>query len=151
MIKPTGTTGTAAPTKLVALVVDDDEDLVYTMSHLVARKGFQVHNALNGAKALAKLPAITPQVVFLDIGLPDQSGYDVCKQLRQSPAGAEAYIVAVTGRDEPGDLLREANSGFDQHVTKPMTPAALNQILETVRIRQAVPRKGTGEEGRGMV
>ncbi len=135
MISPTHTPLSAAPS-LEALVVDDDEDLVHLMSRLVTREGFRVHKALNGAKALAQLPGITPQVVFLDIGLPDQSGYDLCKQLRLSPTTAGSYIEAVTGRDEPGDLVREANSGFDRHVSKPMTPAVLHNIRETVRLGQ---------------
>lgn len=128
---------TAMP--LTALVVDDNQDLANTMCLLLQRKGLQAHKAYTGRDALALLARMRPNVVFLDIGLPDQSGYDVCKQLRQTAGGAQAYVVAVTGHDDPDDVMKAANSGFDRHVAKPMSLATLQEILHAVRIRSAFP------------
>ncbi|MEZ4791696.1 MAG: response regulator [Flavobacteriales bacterium] len=119
---------------LTALVVDDDADILQLMAGLLERRGYSVRVARTGSQAMAMV-GFTPLVVFLDIGLPDLNGYDVCKHLRSSPECANAYIVAVTGRDEPNDLLREANAGFDRHVSKPMATAELDAIFEILRVR----------------
>jgi DNA-binding response OmpR family regulator len=78
-------------------------------------------------------------VIFLDIGLPDLSGYDVCMEMRARDWGGHAFIVAVTGRDEPEDMIRSAHTGFDRHVGKPMDFGTLQRILHTVSMRNAFP------------
>ena len=79
-----------------------------------------------------------PDVVFLDIGMPGMSGFDVARQLRSGPRGAELTLVAVTGWGQPEDRRRTAEAGFDHHLVKPPEIDAICRILGA-RTRQAVP------------
>lgn len=122
---------------LRALVVDDREDVAMGLALLLKQMGYTVQVANQAHEALEKGALFHPDVVFLDIGLPDLSGYEVCMEMRQSPWGAKAFIVAVTGRNEASDMLRAANTGFDRHVGKPMGFNTLREILRTVESRAA--------------
>jgi CheY-like chemotaxis protein len=73
-----------------------------------------------------------PDVVFLDIGMPGISGYDVARQLRASPLGATLTLVAVTGWGQPEDRRRTAEAGFDHHLVKPPEIEAICRILGTL-------------------
>lgn len=124
---------------LRALVVDDRDDVAMSLAMLLKHLGHTVEVAFNAHEALQKVQDFTPDVIFLDIGLPDLSGHDVCKEIRDSELGLKPYIVAVTGRDEAEDLLRAAHTGFDRHVGKPMPIDTLKEILHTVQMRALFP------------
>jgi len=128
-----------APTPLTlrALVVDDREDVADTLAMLLQRSGYTVQVAYTGKEALEKGGLLRPDVVFLDIGLPDRSGHDVCKDMRNSDWGATAFIVALTGHNEPSDMIRSAHNGFDRHVGKPMEFETMQEILRTAKSRAA--------------
>ena len=128
---------TTAPQPLRALVVDDRDDVAMGLALLLKKLGYAVQVANQAHEALEKGEIFRPDVVFLDIGLPDLSGYEVCMEMRRSPWGAKAFIVAVTGRNEASDMLRAANTGFDRHVGKPMGFDTLREILRTVETRAA--------------
>ncbi|MBK9419633.1 MAG: response regulator [Flavobacteriales bacterium] len=120
---------------LRALVVDDREDVAMSLALLLKHMGYTVQVAFQAKEALMKGTELQPDVVFLDIGLPDLSGYEVCKEIRATDWGLNSFIVAVTGRNGSEDLLRAANCGFDRHVVKPMDGATLKEILQTVKTR----------------
>jgi len=122
----------ATPPRLRALVVDDREDVAMGLALLLKHMGYTVQIASHSEEALDKGERLHPDVVFLDIGLPGSSGYDVCLEMRRRTWGAKAFIVAVTGHNDPADVLRAANTGFDRHVAKPMGITTLNEILRTV-------------------
>jgi len=129
--------GGAALPRICALVVDDRDDVAMGLALLLRQLGHKVHVAGDAGDALRKGDLFEPDVVFLDIGLPDRSGYEVCSQMRGSAWGAKAFIVAVTGRNEPSDLLRAAQTGFDRHEGKPMGFNTLREIMRTVENRTA--------------
>ncbi len=119
-----------------ALVVDDQVDITTSLALLLEHLGYTVEVAHKADEAMLLGAQFRPDVVFLDIGLPDSSGYDVCKDIRLSVWGENTYIVAVTGRDEPEDLIRAANTGFDRHVAKPMDLITLKEILRLVETKR---------------
>jgi len=114
------------------LVVDNSADVAVTLALLVKQLGHMVQVAHSGQQALAKAAAFRPDVIFLDIGLPDISGYEVCKEIRGYDRGKNSIIVALTGRKEPEDVIRSEKAGFDRHVGKPMFLATLQEILGSV-------------------
>ncbi|HMC96447.1 MAG TPA: response regulator [Flavobacteriales bacterium] len=118
--------------QLRALVVDDRNDVAMGLALLLKQLGYPVKVANQARDALEFGERFRPDVVFLDIGLPDLSGYDVCLEMRRRDWGAKAFIVAVTGRDDAADVMRAANTGFDRHVAKPMSFGTLREILRTV-------------------
>ncbi len=122
---------------LRALVVEDREDVAMSLAMLLERLGYSVQVAPTAKEALEHGAHFKPEVIFLDIGLPDQSGYDVCKDMRRSEWASKAFIVALTGRNEPSDMIRSANTGFDRHVAKPMGFDTLQEILLIVNDRAA--------------
>ena len=119
------------------LVVDDRTDVARSLAMVLERMRYRVEVAHNAKDALEKGGDLRPDIIFLDIGLPDISGYDVCKEMRQSEWGLTSFIVAVTGRDSPADVIRSAQTGFDRHVAKPMDFATLKEILHVVKTRAA--------------
>jgi PAS domain S-box-containing protein len=105
---------------LRVLVVDDNVDAAETLAALLEFSGHQVKVAHSGAAALSSAAAHLPQVVFLDIGLPDISGHEAARALRRMEGMAGARIIALTGWGTPSDKERSSAAGFDQHLTKPV-------------------------------
>ncbi len=116
-----------------ALVVEDNADAALSLDLLLRSWGCVVQVVHFGLDAMAEGDRSMPNVGFLDIGLPDTSGHDVCMEMRGRQWGAKAFIVALTGRDEPNDVIRTALTGFDRHVSKPMEPSMLLEILKLAK------------------
>ena len=118
--------------ELSILVVDDNTDAARSLAMLLALSGYETEVRHDGRSALEAVEALTPDVVLLDLGLPDIDGYEVCRTLRRTEAPTRLTsltLVAVSGRgdDEARRLSREA--GFDAHLLKPINRTELLQVL----------------------
>jgi two-component system CheB/CheR fusion protein len=113
------------------LVVDDNVDAVNSMVMLLRVQGHAVESAFDGRSALMAAEAFEPEVVLLDIGLPDMTGYDVARELRSRPRLREAALIAVTGYGQPADRRRSREAGIDHHLTKPVDPSWIGPAIET--------------------
>jgi CheY-like chemotaxis protein len=111
------------------LVVDDNKDAAASLSMLLQIDGCNVAVAENGADALSAYDRFRPEVVLLDIGLPDIDGYEVARQLRTRTAGAGTLIIALTGWGQAQDKQRALQAGFDEHLTKPVEPEVLRMLM----------------------
>ncbi|NUO73493.1 MAG: response regulator, partial [Frateuria sp.] len=111
------------------LVVDDNVDAAETLALVLQLDGHSVHVAHGGQQALAMADSLRPDVVFLDIGLPDISGYEVATGLRAMPGLRGTKLVALTGWGAAGDKQQAREAGFDLHLTKPVSPDALSQAM----------------------
>ena len=89
-----------------------------------------------GAKRWRALPGFDPEALLLDIGLPGMDGYELARAVRQLPQADSFLLVAVTGYGDAEARLRSAQAGYDQHLTKPVDPDTLEQILAGHRSRQ---------------
>jgi len=87
-----------------------------------------MHTALSGAEALTKAAEIKPQVILLDIGLPDMSGYEVAKKLRAGTTGP-LRLIALTGYGQDDDIAKSTEAGFDAHLTKPVSLVNIEAML----------------------
>jgi two-component system CheB/CheR fusion protein len=96
---------------------------------LLALAGFEVAGAASGLEALEKAPAFGPNAVLLDVGLPDLSGYEVARRLRQNPKFASTLLIALTGYDTPEARALSAAAGFDHHLSKPVDFDELATLL----------------------
>jgi CheY-like chemotaxis protein len=114
--------------KIRVLVVDDDRDSAEMLQTLLGLLGHDVQLAHDGQSALASVAAYDPQVVFLDITLPDMNGYDVARKIRAHQS-RPIRLIALTGwaRDDVAQQAREA--GFDHCITKPADPDALQKFV----------------------
>jgi len=120
--------------RLRVLVIDDYPDSAASTAMLMSLLGHDCRSACTGSEGLAVAEQFHPEVILLDIGLPDLSGYEVVKQLRARNAKRPAYIVAVTGRGQPEDRARALAAGFDQHVLKPADTTTIKAILRRAEI-----------------
>jgi CheY-like chemotaxis protein len=123
------------------LVVDDYPDSANSISTLLTLFGYDCRTASSGKDALALADAFDPDIVLIDIGLPDISGYEVARALRARPCKHPLYLAAITGWGQPEDRVRALAAGFDQHVLKPADAGKLKTILERAaqHIGVAVP------------
>lgn len=113
------------------LIVDDNAAAAYGLQKLLAHHGQDVRTILSGTEALAVVPDYKPDVVLLDIGLPDMNGYEVAKQLRAS--GWSRTIVALTGYGQDTDKLEAKNAGIDHHLVKPVSVVDIVAIISRQR------------------
>jgi CheY-like chemotaxis protein len=111
------------------LVVDDHEDSVTMMAAVLRAKGYDVATARNGTAALEIATSFGPDLVILDIGLPEIDGYEVARRLRKIPAMADTFIVALSGYGTEQDQGQAYEAGFNYHLTKPVPPATLLEFL----------------------
>lgn len=107
------------------LVVDDNVDAANTVADLLAMTGCEVDVAHDGNGAVDQTARFKPDVVLLDIGLPDISGYDAARRIRQLEGVRQPVLIALTGWGQQQDKQMAAEAGFDQHWTKPVEPQRL--------------------------
>jgi CheY-like chemotaxis protein len=122
--------------RLRVLVVDDDPDGAELLSLLLEQLGHESRRATSGREALHLATTYEPDVVFLDIGLPDMTGYAVALAMRERPRGTEIYIAALTGWGRADDIRQAHASGIDRHITKPADRATLADTIAAARSRR---------------
>ena len=113
------------------LVVDDNVDGAESMALFINMAGHKAEVAHDGPQALAALEHGMPDIIFLDIGLPSMTGYEVAKKIRSLPGGEHVRLVALTGWGTEADKLKAQEAGFTEHLTKPVDLAHIEQILGT--------------------
>jgi PAS domain S-box-containing protein len=118
----------ALPTHRI-LVVDDNRDAADSLRLLLEAMGNEVHVAYDGNTALEEVRRFRPSLLFLDIGLPGMSGYDVARRLRENTSLSKMVLVAITSWGGEDDVQRSAREGFDFHLTKPVDLAVLQELL----------------------
>ena len=111
------------------LVVDDNTDAAESLSLLLQLNAHEIRSATNGRDALALVRDFTPDIAFLDIGMPGMTGYELAQRLRALPALAHTTIVAVTGWGSEEDQVRSREAGFDHHFTKPIAAETVSRLL----------------------
>jgi signal transduction histidine kinase len=121
-----------ATVTLRVLVVDDNVDGAESLATLLRLLSHEVCLAHNGRDAVAATREFRPDVILLDIGLPDIDGLEVAQRVRADVAGREALLVAITGYGQEEDRLRAMEAGFDYHLTKPANLDSLCEILDSI-------------------
>lgn len=128
-----------SPVRPFVLVVEDEAPLQELLAYNLERAGFEVARAYDGEQALLLIEERQPDLVILDWMLPGVSGLEICRQLRRKAATAHLPIVILTARGEEPDRLRGYETGADDFVTKPFSPAELIARVRAVlrRVRPA--------------
>lgn len=120
------------------LVVDDNRDAADTLAMLLKLKKHRVHVCYRGREAVEAAVSLQPEVVLLDIGMPELDGYETCRLIRQQPGGNEMVLIALTGYGQEDDKRRSTEAGFNGHFVKPVDLKALTQMLDALP-----PQSGT--------
>jgi PAS domain S-box-containing protein len=111
------------------LVAEDNSDSADTLADLLRTLGADVEIARDGRSAVELAEQLHPDVVFMDIGMPELNGYDAARRIRQSDWGANTLLVALTGWGQEQDRERAREAGFDHHLIKPAKVADLRRML----------------------
>ncbi|HEV7915587.1 MAG TPA: response regulator [Albitalea sp.] len=112
------------------LLIDDNIDAAESLAQLLALSGHDARTAIDGPQGLRLAAAFQPEVVFCDLGLPGMNGYEVARELRSLPFGADMILAALTGYGQPGDREKTARAGFDAHLVKPVDPSVIESFLD---------------------
>jgi DNA-binding response OmpR family regulator len=115
---------------LTILIADDEAHVVELVRVTLEDERVRVIQASDGAGALANASAFTPELIFLDVNLPDLSGLEVCRQLRSDPRVADARIVMLTAAAQQEDVARGLAAGANHYLTKPFSPVRLLSLVE---------------------
>jgi two-component system, sensor histidine kinase len=121
------------------LMADDNRDAADSLALLLQLQGFHVSVAYTGTEALRLAEKDHPDVVLLDIGMPDMSGYEVARSIRRAEWGRTMYMIAVTGWGQAEDKRKAMACGFDCHLTKPVDPDAIGKLLHDLTSDASVP------------
>jgi DNA-binding response OmpR family regulator len=111
------------------LVVDDERHIVQLVKLYLTNEGYQVEAAHDGQEAIEKVRLVKPDLIVLDLMLPNVSGLEICRQLRQE---SDVPIIMLTARDEPEDRVAGLELGADDYVTKPFNPRELAARVKAV-------------------
>ncbi|MGH7311859.1 MAG: response regulator, partial [Candidatus Rokuibacteriota bacterium] len=123
-----------APARI--LVVDDTPHNVKLLADLLGARGYAVTTAAAGSEALALIEKECPDLVLLDVVMPQMSGYEVCRKIRENPATAILPVVMVTALDPAQERVKGLDAGADDFLTKPINqPELLARVKSLLRIK----------------
>jgi two-component system KDP operon response regulator KdpE len=123
------------------LLVDDELPIQRSVAPLLRSRGYEVEVAATGAEALAKVASHPPDLIVLDLGLPDLEGTEVCRRVRASVSASKMPIIVLSARGREADKVAALDLGADDYITKPFGPEEL-----VARIRVALRRVQAGDE-----
>ncbi|MCZ7546254.1 MAG: response regulator [Anaerolineae bacterium] len=131
------------------LVIDDDVDSLKLIGLMLQKKGYEISVANSGAQALEKALAERPDLVILDVMMPDMDGYEVCRRLRAEPATEAIPVIMFTAKAMVDDKVAGFEAGADDYLTKPTHPAELLSRVKALLSRRAAHQAAA--EGQGHV
>ncbi|MEO6992242.1 MAG: response regulator [Lacunisphaera sp.] len=125
------------------LVVDDEPDVTDLVAYHMKAKGFQVETLNDATASIAKARSYHPDLVILDIMMPDLSGIQICRILRADPKLAKVPIIFLTAKSEPHDRIEGLESGADDYLSKPFSPKELVLRVESILRRANSTKEAT--------
>ncbi len=125
------------------LLVDDDADICEFLSYNLTKEGYQVYTAQNGRIAIEKVNDISPDLIILDIMMPEMDGFETCKRLRKIDAFKDVLIIFLTARSEDYSQIAGFEAGADDYITKPIQPKLLVSKVKSLLKRSARSIKNT--------
>lgn len=118
------------------LIVDDEKDIRELIERILARREYRILTASNGIEALNKIYNESPDLVILDVMMPEMNGFEVCKKVRTDPLYKNLPIIMLTVRKSDQDQISGLNTGCDEYITKPFYPKEL-----VLRVRKLLQEK----------
>jgi pilus assembly protein CpaE len=137
------------------LIVDDDLDTLRLVGLMLQRQGYQISAATNGQQGLEKAFEEDPDLILLDVMMPDMDGYEVTRRLRQNPSTSETPILMFTAKSQLDDKVIGFEVGANDYLTKPTHPSELQARVKTLLARAGDKREkaalDSGDESHGYV
>src|ERR1700751_319793 len=124
--------GAALPYRPIIFVVEDEEDIARLISHNLQAAGFEVQSFVSGASVLTEAVRESPSLFLLDVMLPGTDGFELCRQIRQTPALSAIPIIFLTAKTSESDRVKGVELGGDDYITKPFSPRELVARIRSV-------------------
>src|ERR1700730_270380 len=141
--RPLGEPGTPSVSRTLVFVVEDEEDIARLISHNLQAAGFDVQSFVSGGSVISEALREMPSVFLLDVMLPGADGFDLCRQIRQTPALSSTPIIFLTAKTTEADRGRGLELGGDDYITKPFSPrelvARVRSVLRGLRQPPVMP------------
>ena len=112
------------------LIADDNENIRDALTYLLEDEGYELLLAKDGADALRKVRERKPDILFLDIMMPEMNGYDVCRTIKNDPNLKSIYVIMLTAKGQVAEQERGKEVGADEYIVKPFSPM---EILARVK------------------
>lgn len=128
----------------VAVIVEDDDDVRGLLEGVLRQAGFEVYSASDGREGVETVRKVGPDVVTLDVGLPDIDGFEALRRIRLF---STAYVVMLTGREDEADVLDALQSGADDYITKPFSPREVRARIAAMMRRPRPQQPDTDGPG----
>ena len=124
------------------LIADDEPSIVAAVDFLLQRGGYEVHVARDGDEALRLVEATHPDLVLLDVMMPQKSGYDVCKRIRERSDWRHIKIIMLSAKGRDAEVAKGLTMGADVYVTKPFSTRELMAKIKTLLGQGPEPESG---------
>jgi DNA-binding response OmpR family regulator len=138
-----GEAGIAVVSRGLVFVVEDEEDIARLISHNLQAAGFDVQSFVSGASVVSEALRDTPSLFLLDVMLPGADGFELCRQIRQTPALSSTPVIFLTAKTAEADRVKGLELGGDDYITKPFSPrelvARVRSVLRGLRQVPVVP------------
>jgi DNA-binding response OmpR family regulator len=114
------------------LIADDNENIREALSYLLEDEGYKLWLAKDGADALKQVREVRPDVLLLDIMMPEINGYDVCRTIKNDPDLKKTYIIMLTAKGQVAEQERGKEVGADEYVVKPFSPMEILTKIKNI-------------------
>jgi two-component system alkaline phosphatase synthesis response regulator PhoP len=128
------------------LLVDDEPDILEFLSYNLKKEGFNVYTANNGKEAIAVAKKENPQVIILDVMMPDMDGIETCREIREIPGLKDVMIAFLTARNEDYSQIAGFEVGADDYINKPIKPRVLISRIKALLRRSGSLDTGSNEK-----
>src|SRR5271169_6433563 len=128
----TGSVSTTSAPRCLVFVVEDDEDIARLISHNLQAAGFDVQSFVSGGSVVSEALREMPALFLLDVMLPGTDGFELCRQIRQTPALSAIPIIFLTAKTAEADRVKGLELGGDDYITKPFSPRELVARIRSV-------------------
>lgn len=130
------------------LVIDDEQDIRDIISYNLSREGFEVEEAVDGEQGIEKTISFKPDLILLDVMMPNMDGIEVCERIRNTPGLENTLICFLTARSEDYSQIAGLEAGADDYITKPLKPKVLvSRINAILRRKHSGAKDTTKKEG----
>ena len=123
------------------LVVDDDPDILELLKYNLKKEGYEIETADDGIKGVEIAKRFNPDLILLDIMMPQQDGVETCRQIREVPEMADAHVTFLTARAEEYSEVAAFEAGADDYITKPIKPRALMSRISALFRKESKSKK----------
>ena len=127
------------------LVVDDDPDIIEILTYNLSNEGYNVKSASNGIEALKKAKKFIPDIILLDVMMPEMDGIEACSNLREIQSLSKSRIIFLSARSEDFTLIAAFDAGADDYINKPVKPKILLKKISSISRRMMSDNNNTNK------